>query len=429
MAVSQCAAREERGLPGAGTWAIVRVRLVGGRRTAYPCRVHPTPDAMRFARALARSAVAEEAGDGVEMGAIAGAEVGIAREDALLAITRHRLVPLVAPRAASLGLDSELSAALGELQAAARQRVLAQQLELVSLQAAFDAGGVPCLVFKGLPLAVQTTGSAHGRGAGDIDLLVPPAEVEAAHRVLAGLGWRLRAEDQIAPGSWAWRHVLRNTCALTYEGPGTNVDLHWRLDTTVDALPGFDLLWERREDVVIAGERVPTLSARDALAQSAFHAAKDRWRWLRSLIDIHRLAGQGGLWSGPGALRLRRLEAVALAVTRASVGLPALPAAVEARVGAVSRRSVTRALRDQELPALKGQVTPGVESALNFRYLVTASSSPRDLSRSIAAMTLPVMVVSGIDARSAWTGVPIAWGRRARRLRERTAAWARGAAT
>ena len=38
--------------------------------------------------------------------------------------------------------------------------------------------------------------------------------------------------------------------------------------------------------------RPPPCRAYDALAHSAGHAAKDRWRWLRSLLDVHVLASQ-----------------------------------------------------------------------------------------------------------------------------------------
>lgn len=342
----------------------------------------------------------------------------------LFAVTRHRLVSLLAPRAEALGLPSEVASRLAEMRSEQRHTLLAQQLELGDVHGLVSASGVPCLVIKGLPLAVQTTGNPAARGPGDIDLLVPPRSVPQVHRVLARNGWHLRADGHVTPGTWAWRHVLRNTCALTYVGPGSNIDLHWRLDTTVDALPAFDALWERREQVSLGGRTVDTLGRRDALAQSSFHAAKDRWRWLRSLVDIHRLAGLDGVLDE--GTELHRLEVMTLAVTRAAIGLPApVPASVLRRLEALPERRVERALHDQELPALKGSATPGVESALNFRYLLSASTSARDVSRSVVATSLPVKVVAGIESRTAWTGVPVALWRRVVRARQRTAAWAR----
>ena len=72
----------------------------------------------------------------------------------------------------------------------------------------------------------------------------------------------------------------------------TDIDLHWHLVPTRGTFPDFDTLWDRREDVMVDGSSTPTLSAYDALAHSAGHAAKDRWRWMRSMLDVHVLASR-----------------------------------------------------------------------------------------------------------------------------------------
>lgn len=381
---------------------------------------------MRHVRDLARAALALEAG--IPTAAVTPPEgVRFDTEDVVFAVTRHRLASLLGTYGTDLGLTEETALAVADLRSSQRQLLLVQQLELGDVQGMVAAAGIPCLVLKGLPLAVQTTGDPGARGPGDIDLLVPPASVPDVHHLLGRHGWVLRDDGDVTPGTWAWNHVLRNACALTYVGPGSNIDLHWRLDTTLDSLPCFDDLWARRTCVTFGGRELPTLGPSDALAQSAFHSAKDRWRWLRSLVDIHRLAGMEESWAGlRSAADLHRLEISTLAVTQASLGLPAgVPTEVLDRIDRVASHTVRRALHDQERPALKGSVTPGLESALNFRYLLAASSTPRDVARSAAAISLPVKVVSGIESRTAWTGVPVATWRRVVRLRQRTAAWVR----
>lgn len=347
---------------------------------------------------------------------------GDALAELLFAVTRHRLIDLLDDHAAGLELPTPFAAPLAELRAAGRPLVMVQLLELGDLQAALADVGVPALVIKGLALAVQTTGDPAARGPGDIDLLIPPDAAEAAHAVLTERGWSLYPDEVVAPGTWAWRHVLRNACALAYLGPGSNVDLHWRLDTTVDALPAFEELWARREQVDLGGLAVQTLGRPDLLAQSSFHAAKDRWRWLRSLVDVHRLARLPEVWDGP----LHPLEVRTLAVTRAALGLPAgVPDDVLARIDAVRPDQVRRALADQERPASRTNRTPGVESVLNLRYLVSASKTPRDLARSVVATTLPIRMVANVDSRTAWTGIPTTLLRRVRRLFRRTFALTR----
>lgn len=391
-------------------------------RTPYARPVHPTPAATRRVRDLARAALAVESGSPLAPSPSLP-EDPKTLADLLFSVSRHRLADLLDAHAGDLGLPAELADPLAELRASGRRLLMVQLLEIGTLQGLLAEAGVPALVIKGLPLAVQTTGDPAARGPGDIDLLIPPDAVEKVHAILTAHGWSLRPDGVVSPDTWAWRHVLRHTCALPYLGPGSHVDLHWRLDTTVDALPSFGELWERREQVDLGGVLVETLGRADLLAQSSFHAAKDRWRWLRSLVDVHRIAGMPETWHGQS---LSRLELRTLAVTRAAVGLPgSVPAAVVGRLDALRPGLVRRALADQERPAVKSHPAPGVESALNFRYLVSASRTPGDLARSVVATTLPVRMVAGVESRTAWTGIPTTLWRRLRRLWRRTSAWAR----
>ena len=68
----------------------------------------------------------------------------------------------------------------------------------------------------------------------------------AAHGLLQGSGWRVRPSCDVEPGTWAWEHVMRSFNALTYDSQASAVDLHWRLDPTLDALPTFAEAWQHR---------------------------------------------------------------------------------------------------------------------------------------------------------------------------------------
>jgi hypothetical protein len=221
--------------------------------------------------------------------------------------------------------------------------------------------------------------------------------------------------------------VLRNFNAFTYDGLGSTVDLHWRLDPTLDALPDFDAVWARREIVDLGGVLVPTLGRGDVLAHASLHSAKDSWRWMRSLVDVHRLAARPETWARDlRAEPLRKLEVQTLAVTRFVVGLPpGVPAEVLACVDRVPASVLTRALAAQERPVYATFPFPGVESMRLLRYMVAASSTPRDLRHSAVSTALPVKAVVGIEAGSAWTGVPLTLWHRLRRVRRRSVAWAR----
>jgi hypothetical protein len=237
----------------------------------------------------------------------------------------------------------------------------------------------------------------------------------------------MRLGTEVSPGTWAWGHVMRSFNAFTFDGPGSTVDLHWRLDPTLDALPDFEQVWNRREPVDLGAVQVETLGHADLLGHTSLHAAKDYWRWLRSLVDVHRIAADPRTWERSFAQDpLRRLEIETLAVTRFVVGLPdAVPETVLAGVERVPAAVLTRALAAQERPVYDDFPFPGRESLRQLRYMLAASSTGRDHRHAAVSTVLPVKTVVGIEAKTAWTGVPLTLWHRVRRLRRRSVGWAR----
>ncbi|HET6153525.1 MAG TPA: nucleotidyltransferase family protein [Marmoricola sp.] len=382
----------------------------------------PNPAASRRVRAWARGALLLEAGRAWDLDP-AGTPEPVA--DLLEVVQRHRVAELLASQADGLGLPAEIAQPLVGIRAASRRAAMVQVLETGRVQGLFAEAEVPCLMIKGPALAVQSAGDPAARGAGDVDVLVAPERIEDAYRLLADHGWRLREGTEVTPGTWAWRHVIRSFNAFTFDGPGSTVDLHWRLDPTLDALPDFAVAWQRREQVNIGGLVVPTLAHADLLAHTSLHTAKDSWRWMRSLVDVHRLARDPRTWERPSG-SLRRLEVSTLAVTREIVGLPdGVPAEVLALVDRVPSSVLARARAAQDRPVYATYPFPGTESLRLLRYMVAASPTRRDLGHSVVSTVLPVKAVVGIESRSGWTGVPLTLWYRIRRLRRRSVAWVR----
>ena len=346
--------------------------------------------------------------------------------DVLPVVARHRVIDVLAQHAEALELGPDLAAALAALRDHDRRRRAIQVLEIGDMQTTLSSAGISSLVFKGLPLAVQTTGDPGARGVGDLDLLVDPASVQDAYDALTALGYVLRSDSEgLRPGTWAWRHVLRASASLSFGGPGSNIDLHWRLDPTLDGLPSFAEVWERRARVDIGGIQVETLAPVDLLPHSASHAAKDQWRWLRSLVDVHRLAGMPQTWEGR-ATRPGRLELETLAVTRRAIGLPpSVPTEVLARVDRVRGRLVAAGIYAQDRPIEMDGPAPGRETFHQLRYMLVASATPRDLTHAAVATLLPEKVVARVGSRTAWTGVPKALLGRLSRTRRRVLGWLR----
>jgi len=362
-------------------------------------------------RGLAGQALALEEGGGPEP----VSTEGISTHDLLIAVRRHRLFPLLHAHGRELGLPGDVVGALDEWHQQARRGVLVQAVDTVGAWQALTDAGISALAVKGLALAVLTTGRVDARGAGDVDLLIPPDRVADAHGVLTARGMKLHEDGRIEPHMWAWRHVNRWGCALIYYGPGAEVDLHWRLDLAPEDRTPFDSLWERREQVMVGGTQIPTLSRYDALRHSAAH--REGWSSIRTLVDLRRLARDPEALAGeeftPTALS-------SLAIARATVGLPdAVPARLHDQLDQVSPAVLERAqrLHAQDLPAGFGG---GRGTARDVRYLLGAGRDAAGLRLAAMTAVLPAHAALPVRSRTAWTGVPMALGLRIVRPLQRT---------
>ncbi|MFN2562465.1 MAG: nucleotidyltransferase family protein [Jatrophihabitans sp.] len=380
----------------------------------------PSPAATERVRVWARSALALESGRSPRP----SEPSNLTPHELLAAVYRHRLVELLGEHADALELPAPIPEQLSTQRRRAQRSIMVQSLEIGRIAAMFSAAGIRWLSLKGPALAVQTTGAVDGRGGGDIDVFVAAESVEETFRLLMGAGWAVRAPNPGDPASWAWRHVLRTYNEMTFDGPHSSVDVHWRLDPTLSALPDFETAWSHRVDVELPGITVATLSAAAAFSHTCHHAAKDEWRWLRSLVDVHRLARAPDVWT---ARELSRLELATLAVTDSCVGLPdGLPPSVQDQLRTVSGRAADRARRAQDRPVLAENAVPGAHMWRATRYRLSASRAPADLRIAVAAAALPAGSVAGLTASSAWAALPRLVARRLGRLLSKVAIWMGG---
>ncbi len=388
----------------------------------YCERVQPSPDATRLVRHWARSALRSEIGAPSGIVSLDGLSV----EEVLAAIQRQRVGDLLAMNGEALELPAEILDPLTAQRDRDRRALMVNVLELGRLANLFGSAGVPWLSIKGPALAVQTTGDLTARGSGDIDVFVAPSSVEVAFHALAVSGWTVRPVGSGEPDSWAWKHILAMFNEMTFDGPGSTIDLHWRLDPTHSALPDFDASWSRRAEVVIGDLPVQTLEVRDAFSHAGHHAMKDDWRWLRSLVDIHRLARRPEVWTGDP---LGRVELAALAVVDACIGLPDdLPAEVRDGLAAGRRapqRVPRRAMAAQERPVVAAFPFPAAQSFRDARYRFRAGHSAADAGRTVVSVVLPAKAVADLPDVSARTAVPRVLSRRVAWLVRRTVAWVR----
>ncbi|HET9436248.1 MAG TPA: nucleotidyltransferase family protein, partial [Candidatus Limnocylindrales bacterium] len=176
--------------------------------------------------------------------------------------------------------------------------------ELAAALRAFSAAGLPVMPLKGSILSTRAGADPYRRPMADVDILVRPADLEAARSVLAGLGYRRRPEGG------------RRPTHDTFERPGTDrvvsadgehpdnprpIELHVEVKRHLwgwvddDNLTAF--LWREAGPGTVLGEPAMLPSDRALLAHLAIHATSDllvgRGR-LVQWLDLADLAESGG---------------------------------------------------------------------------------------------------------------------------------------
>lgn len=234
-------------------------------------------------------------------------------DDFLAAVSIHRVASLLAAQADFLGFPPKIHD--GIRARARRDAMAAMRLSVESVEAvrAVQAEGIPVLLFKGVALSLVSSGTAHARGAGDIDLLVRPDDLRATHSALEKAGW---VGDPLPDPGRGWSHYLRMRRERSYVRGASIIDLHWRVGWHDRPIPAPATLIGRADEVSVNGTDVPTLSLADAFTVTCYSASVDRYSRLRGLVDVVRLARRSDIRMPLRAdWRLRRVvgEAVALA--------------------------------------------------------------------------------------------------------------------
>jgi hypothetical protein len=241
----------------------------------------------------------------------------------------HRVEPLLYNLLRRLPRDP-LSAPVFETLRSAYRDHLAANLRLyatlVDVLAALHGGGLRPLVLKGPALAEPLYADLALRPMGDIDLLLPPGEIEPAEAMLGDLGYRY---GERRPRTWYRTHHYH----LTYAHPDRRppVELHWhiahsrhprRLRVTDSALM---VHWHTRaRGLVLAGQRTRVLCPADQALHLCMH-------WLK-----HRFAHRRAPVTGGALLQLADIALVARRCTHADWALLAAEAETHGLLGPVA---------------------------------------------------------------------------------------------
>ncbi len=198
---------------------------------------------------------------------------------------RHGIVPLVyealSPDFACL--PPEVSTALRqEFQASAANSFLYGD-ELARLSEFLQRRSIPALAFKGPALAAVLYGKLSLRTVRDLDILVPPEQMDRALEALQELGY---APDPRRPDWRAETHLAKHVL-LIHKNAGFQVELHWAIaERSFGFGLSFDKLWAARREIAVQGAPVETISPEDLLLLLSAHGTNHCWGSLKWVCDI-----------------------------------------------------------------------------------------------------------------------------------------------
>ncbi|HEX4408159.1 MAG TPA: nucleotidyltransferase family protein [Xanthobacteraceae bacterium] len=165
-------------------------------------------------------------------------------------------------------------------------RALAQRSEIARIVPIFERAGIRLLLFKGTVLSQQLYGDPYARSANDIDILVGPAQLEAAHALLTAEGYRQAGHAYTAREFALHRRHIKD---LEYvnKSAGVLLELHHRLSDNPHLLScDFATLFSARTHVQINANRTATLPPDLLPLYLCVHGASHGWVRLIWLVDF-----------------------------------------------------------------------------------------------------------------------------------------------
>lgn len=170
-----------------------------------------------------------------------------------------------------------------------RRAAASMHAEVMHIAATLARQGLDCTLLKGGAYLLADLPAAEGRLFGDIDLLMPGADLPQAENALMGGGW---VSFELDPYNQRYyRQWMHEVPPLTHVRRGSVIDLHHTIvpPTSTFRIDGTRLLAERRPLPGHPG--VFTLQPVDMVLHSAVHLFTDGDfdSGLRDLIDLQRL--------------------------------------------------------------------------------------------------------------------------------------------
>ncbi|WP_042315982.1 nucleotidyltransferase domain-containing protein [Desulfofarcimen acetoxidans] len=172
-------------------------------------------------------------------------------------------------------------------------KALSMTGETVRIVKCLENHGIPCLVLKGVPLALRLYGDIYLRPSKDIDILVHPDLLEKAQAILENEGYyRIDTKNLTTRQLEIYSKASPNSFHFSYwhSSKEINLELHIK---PIDRGYVLSLPIEGNVNRIgIAGNPLPVLLDEEWLLYLILHGAKHAWFRLRWLNDIVKFLQQ-----------------------------------------------------------------------------------------------------------------------------------------
>lgn len=278
----------------------------------------------------------------------------------------HQVYPLLYRNLRDLGFPGVPEAVQSELKGLYLANALRNQLlaeELARLLTLLGGAGISVIPLKGVSLAQSLYGDVAARTSVDIDILVPPANLQPAIRLILTSGYRPEVNDPYF-AKLVLRHGRHFNAARDSRGTSFVVELHWMLvqhcSRDGDAVRD---LWAESRPRTYFGAPAFSMTPEWEFLYLCTHAADHDWQMLKWLVDIHQIVLSGTVnWQSAmekaGRIELGPMIRQTLAVTSVLLGTP-LPAGLGAVELPKRMRTFPQAPLAEDSP----------EATLAFRHL------------------------------------------------------------
>jgi len=188
-------------------------------------------------------------------------------------------------------LPRELETRLWQHSEQLRRRNAVLEAELLAVIAMLQQAGIASAPHKGPVLARLAYGDAALREYGDLDLLIPLADMPRARVLLERRGFAPKyplapAAEQAFLQARAQYHMM-----LVQHGNGLLLELHWKTDSEFAVEDTADAAWWESTDTLnINGVAVKCLPREAMLLALLLHGSKHYWDSLHWLVDVAELA-------------------------------------------------------------------------------------------------------------------------------------------